>query len=323
MADTPPPFGDRDPDRLGADVAYRGRAEGHDYVVRVRHRFLDTSCTVEVDGVEHRPRKGRTSATHPEDGLRFTIDESFARLRLTVQRPDVAGVHHDREVVEVRTAGLGGAGEVDVVQELRRTPLAPESGSPSEARDRRRAAHPTRSALLAALTRAAGYLLPLLGVGLLFSGLLRPLRERVAALLAPVIDRIEAVLAWSGEQVRPVREAIAEVTAPVREAVAAVVRPVREGIAWLLDLLLGWIPDLLPGLPDWVPDVLVPALVVIAVFVLTLRRVRRRREQLEAAHGGEAEGGGRADAPVRAVAHDPAAEEEGRRRRDAGDAGTE
>ena len=48
-------FGEREPNRFGADVEYRGRAQGHEYVARVRHRLLDTSLLLEIDGVEHDP----------------------------------------------------------------------------------------------------------------------------------------------------------------------------------------------------------------------------------------------------------------------------
>ena len=58
----------------------------------------------------------------------------------------------------------------------RRTLLVPTPGSPSALRDEKRTAKPTRYALLAALPKAAGYLIPLLGIGALFSGLLDPVK---------------------------------------------------------------------------------------------------------------------------------------------------
>ena len=42
--------------RFAADVEYSGRAGDHDYLVRVRHRLLDTSFTVVIDGTEHDPK---------------------------------------------------------------------------------------------------------------------------------------------------------------------------------------------------------------------------------------------------------------------------
>ncbi|HJF49311.1 MAG TPA: hypothetical protein K8W24_05860, partial [Brachybacterium paraconglomeratum] len=50
------PFGEQPATRFAADVEYSGRAGDHDYLVRVRHRLLDTSFTVVIDGVEHDPK---------------------------------------------------------------------------------------------------------------------------------------------------------------------------------------------------------------------------------------------------------------------------
>src|SRR5699024_12353754 len=54
--DVAAPFGSQEPTRVAADVSYRGRVGEHDYLVRVRHRLLDTSFTVEIDGVAHDPK---------------------------------------------------------------------------------------------------------------------------------------------------------------------------------------------------------------------------------------------------------------------------
>lgn len=309
-------FGEREPNRFGADVEYRGRAQGHEYVARVRHRLLDTSMLLEIDGVEHDPaaeEKALEAATKPEgdepegdkpegdeaaegddgptgaDDLRFRIDDGFATLRCTVLRRDSDGEHTDHELVTVRTAGLGGAGEVEVSRGLRTDPLIPAEGSPSALRDEKRAAHPTRFAALAAVRRAAGYLIPLLGLGALFSNLLRPVREWVASLLRPVVEAIGAV-------VNPVLEVIGDLLRPVRDLLAAVLRPVARALDWLRDLLLGWIPDLsLPfSVPDWVPDVVVPLIVVLLVFSATLSGIRRRSAALEEARK---QPGGPTDAP--------------------------
>src|SRR5699024_6612647 len=59
-------FGSQRPTRFAADVEYRGRVEGHDYLVRVRHRFLDSSFTVAIDGVEHDPKAEEKAAKKAE-----------------------------------------------------------------------------------------------------------------------------------------------------------------------------------------------------------------------------------------------------------------
>src|SRR5699024_2526307 len=121
----------------------------------------------------------------PADGLRFRLEENFTVTYCTVRRPDEDGDLTDAEVIAVRTAGLGGAGEGDVRQGLTRRPLAPDEDSPSAARDRRRTAHPTRFALIAALTKAAAYLIPLLGLGALFSGVLEPVIAWIVRTVSP------------------------------------------------------------------------------------------------------------------------------------------
>ncbi|UVY85023.1 hypothetical protein NLU66_05330 [Brachybacterium sp. NBEC-018] len=302
-------FGEREPNRFGADVEYRGRAQGHEYVARVRHRLLDTSLLLEIDGVPHDPAaeekalKAAEKIDGPEgdeaaegdegptgaDDLRFRIDDGFATLRCTVIRRDSDGEHTDHELVTVRTAGLGGAGEVEVSRGPRTDPLIPAEGSPSALRDEKRAAHPTWFAAFAAVRRAAGYLIPLLGLGALFSNILRPVREWVASLLRPVAEAVGAV-------VNPVLEVIGDLLRPVGDLLAAVLRPVARARDWLRDLLLGWIPDLsLPfSVPEWVPDVVVPLIVVLLVFSATLSGIRRRSAALKEARK---EPGGSTDAP--------------------------
>src|SRR5699024_11211100 len=160
--------------RFAADVDYSGHTGHHDYVVRARHRLLDTTFTVVIDGVEHDPKAeekawkarekeeagqaadradegGRDGPADGEDGLRFTLEDGFTTLRCTVRRPREDGSHKEAEVITIRTAGLGGAGEVEVRHGFRRTVLVPAEGSPSAARDARRTAHPTRYSLIAAL----------------------------------------------------------------------------------------------------------------------------------------------------------------------------
>ncbi|GAA1485482.1 hypothetical protein [Brachybacterium fresconis] len=324
-------FGDREPTRFAADVEYRGRAQGHDYLVRVWHRFLDSTFTVALDGVEHDPKaeekavrrageendgakeaaqqaenaaieeradgdradsaatdSDSTDSAAADDGLRFRLEESFTVVRCTVRRPDAEGKLADAEVLSVRTTGLGGAGEVDVRHGLERTLLVPADDSPSAVRDRKRTAHPTRYALLAALTRAAGLLLPLLGFGALFSGLLDPVKEWVGARIRPIIEAIteffDPVREWIAGALRPIGEFLDALFAPVQDFLAAIWSPFAQAWNWLTDLLFGWIPDLsLPvDIPQWVVDVAVPALVVLVVFAVTFSSLRHRHDKLEA-----------------------------------------
>ncbi|QNN82311.1 hypothetical protein H3H54_14810 [Brachybacterium sp. Z12] len=65
-----PEFGTQKPTRFAADVEYRGRAGGHEYLVRVRHRLLDTSATVIIDGVEHDPQAEEKALKAAETGRR-------------------------------------------------------------------------------------------------------------------------------------------------------------------------------------------------------------------------------------------------------------
>ena len=349
----PAPFGAQEPTRFAADVAYRGRVGEHDYIVQARHRFLDTSFTVEIDGVAHDP-KAEEKARKKKDGkaqgqiaqdekdqsekdqsekgegekdqtadddLRFRVEENFTVLYCTVRRPDEDGDHADAEVIAVRTAGLGGAGEVDVRQGLTRRPLAPDQGSPSAVRDRKRTAHPTRYALLAAVTKAATFLIPLLGLGALFSGLLRPVREWVAGVVTTVIDAImgvvDPILEWIDELLRPLREFLEELTRPVRDFISALLQPVRDLVDWLRDLLRGLLDGLsLPfGVPGWMVDVAVPVIIVLVVFAVTFRGLRKRNERLEAARASAVssapEAPAQADAPGgRPPAEEPARSEE-------------
>ena len=328
-SDAARPFGEQPATRFAADVEYRGRAGEHDYVVRVRHRLLDTTFTVAVDGIEHDPKaeeKARKKSGEgagpsgdvvhdeagpsddaepsddaaPDDGLQFGLDEGFSTLRCTVRRradgegsgrEGEGGEVEDAEVITIRTAGLGGAGEVDVRHGLQTTPLVPAEGSPSAARDEKRTAHPTRYALVAALTKAATFLIPLLGLGALFSGLLDPVKEWIGDRIRPVIEAIGQVVRpirdWLDEVTAPVRDFLDTLLAPVRELIAAILRPIGEALRWLLGLL----PDIgLPfSVPDWLVDVLVPVVVVVAVFVATFSRLRHRREKLaETASGARA-----------------------------------
>lgn len=297
------PFGEHPATRFAADVEYSGRAGEHDYLVRARHRLLDTSFTVVIDGIEHDPkaeekaRKDREKREANEgdatdgdvadedatdDDLQFGLDEGFSTLRCTVRRRREDGQVKDCEVLTIRTAGLGGAGEVEVRHGFRSSLLVPADGSPSALRDEKRTAHPTRYALIAALAKAAKFLIPLLGLGALFGGLLDPVEEWIEARIQPVVDAIvhatQPIRDWIGEVTRPVREFLDALLSPVQELIAAILRPIGEAVRWLLDLL----PDIgLPfSVPGWLVDVLVPVVVVIAVFTATHRALRTRRERL-------------------------------------------
>lgn len=316
-------FGTAKPTRFGADVEYRGGVGSHDYLLRVRHRLLDTSFTVVVDGVEHDPvaeekahkaagEEGEAASVESEgalaqadeepelsgqdvvvpdaartvraggDDLRFRTEDGFATLHCTIRRPRETGEYEDCEVITIRTAGLGGAGEVEIRHSFRTTVLIPAEGSPSALRDERRTAHPTRYALVAALTKGAKFLIPLLGLGALFSGLLDPVKQWVEQRIRPAVDAIvqatQPIRDWIEEVTRPVREFFDALLSPVRELIAAILRPIGEALRWLLGLL----PDIgLPfDVPGWLVDVLVPVLVVVAVFAATYSGLRKRREKL-------------------------------------------
>src|SRR5699024_1077335 len=311
----------------------------HDYVVRARHRLLDTTFTVVIDGVEHDPKAeekarkarekeeagqvadradedgrdgpaggedaadgdtadgGDTAGGNPADGddlaggdgsadgeddLRFTLEDGFTTLRCTVRRPREDGSHKEAEVITIRTAGLGGAGEVEVRHGFRRTVLVPAEGSPSAARDAKRTAHPTRYALIAALTRSMRYRLPLLGLGALFSGLLDPLEEWVEARVRPLVEAVARAIAplrdWLSELLQPLWDALAWLLRPVNAVLEWLLSPVRELLTWLLGLLPEF--ELPFDVPGWVVDVVIAAIVVASVFAATRRGLQERRKKL-------------------------------------------
>ncbi|MFL0456540.1 hypothetical protein ACH0CV_04250 [Brachybacterium paraconglomeratum] len=145
------PFGEHPATRFAADVEYSGRAGEHDYLVRARHRLLDTSFTVVIDGIEHDPkaeekaRKDREKREANEgdatdgdvadedatdDDLQFGLNEGFSTLRCTVRRRREDGEIKDCEVIAIRTAGLGGAGEVEVRHGFRTPPCSSRRRGP-------------------------------------------------------------------------------------------------------------------------------------------------------------------------------------------------
>ncbi|MGY5766433.1 hypothetical protein ACXET9_14680 [Brachybacterium sp. DNPG3] len=321
------PFGEAPSTRFGADVEYAGRAHGHDYVVRVRHRLLDTTVTLVVDGVEHDPkteakaakRAGAKGAPMGADDLGFRYDEGFTRVRAFVMRPDDDDADADAdgadaddatadaaddaaaeerrveaETVVVRTTGLGGAGEVDVELGLSTVPLAPADGSSSAERDRRRTEQPAKYALIAAATTAARYVIPVLGIGALFSGLLRPVREWAWRRVEPAVTSLAALrdraAAWLDELTRPVREAVDELTRPIWQFLDDVTRPVREAVGaalrWLLDGFL-WLWDLLFGWLSVIPDEVRTGFLILAAFLIAYERLRNRRDALARSRDGE------------------------------------
>lgn len=282
-------------------TVYRGTQHGHDYVVLAQHPLLEAKAVLVIDGIFHDPSAETESREDPAtpgdavlgatdgkasgetDGLAFTVRTGMSKTTYTVRRPDGEGELKDAEQIIVRTA-LRGKGEVDVADSLgmRERPLVPEEGSASAAREARRAAHPLRFAIFAAAARAAGYLIPILGIGALFSGLLEP------------------VVRWIGERVEPVTSWIAEVTAPI-----------RDGIARVMSFLFGWIPDIpwprfsvdLPQLPGWLSDVLLPVIIVLLAGMSVWTRLRRRSQHLEQSSGERAATApGDEEDPARAIA---------------------
>ena len=338
--DGEPPFGTITPSRFAADVEYTGRAGEHDYIVRVRHRLLDTTFTLEIDGIEHDPKaeqkaqkareKDREAADDPADdngaedsadALQFHLEESFSTLRCTVRRRREGGEVKDCERLTITTTGLGGAGEVEIRHGFRTTLLLPANGSPSALRDEKRTAHPTRYALIAALTKGAKYLIPLLGLGALLSGLLDPVEEWIEERIRVAVDAVmratQPIREWIGEVTRPVREFLDALLSPVRELIAAILRPIGDALRWLLGLL----PDIsLPfSVPGWVLEVLLPLLVVLAVFSATYSGLKRRREKLAESAGSGTKGADTAAGERSAEAPDQPSRKGGTDRTDGND----
>lgn len=169
---------------------YRGRVKGRDYEVRAHHGVVDTRATVIIDGIEL-------------DAEALQTQETVGKVVHTVRRPDATGTLRNAEQIVVRTAGIGGKGEVDVLggadpTDISRTPLAPEKGSASREREQRRVAHPVRFALVSAGAAGVKFLVPLLGIGALLSGMLRPVREGIAPFLQSVRELIQGVLSPIG-----------------------------------------------------------------------------------------------------------------------------
>ena len=260
--------------REGTDTGPQAGVDGADDsgVDGVEGSEADGADVGAADGDDDAAAYGDGDPRADGDDLSFTLQEGVTALRCTVRRPREDVGHKDAEVIALRTVGLGGAGEVEVRHGFQRTVLVPEQGSPSAARDAKRTAHPTRYALVAALTKSARYLLPLLGLGALFSGLLEPVEEWIEARLRPAVEAIVRAT-------EPPREWIAQLLQPIRDLLAALLQPVRDLVGWLLGLL----PDLeLPfDVPGWLVDVLFAVIVVVVVFSATRRGLQERRTKLE------------------------------------------
>src|SRR5699024_9005373 len=65
--------------RFAADVDYTGHTGHHDYVVRARHRLLDTTFPVVIDGVEHDPKAEPTAPRPSARPTRTSRDPTAAR----------------------------------------------------------------------------------------------------------------------------------------------------------------------------------------------------------------------------------------------------
>src|SRR5699024_1427267 len=132
------------------------------------------------------------------------------------------------------------------------------------------------------LARSMRYLLPLLGFGALFSGLLDPLEEWIEARVRPLVEAVARAIAplrdWLAELLQPLRDALAWLLQPVNAFLEWVLSPVRELLAWLLGLLPVF--ELPFAVPGWVVDVLIAVIVVGAVFAATRRGLQERRKKL-------------------------------------------
>jgi hypothetical protein len=282
------PFGSRAPDTFGADVRYDGEVDGHHYLLEVRHRLLDTTARITIDGVAHDPkeplekkaaRRDDAGDVTTSDGVAIRLDEGLTGLKCVVRRST-----EDR-----RDGGSrGDRGQDGGFRRRRARPTSRHRPSPQRCAAHTRAAitvgpsrgtprPSTRSgfALLAAVGAAAKVLVPLLGIGALVSGLLSPILRWVYRLVSPL-------LGWLDDVTRPVREWIGGVVGPVLAWLGDLLRPVFAAWDHLMAFLFGWIPDLsLPfSVPDWVFDIAKPVALVVIAFVATYGGIRRRRQTL-------------------------------------------
>lgn len=242
--------------RFVATTSYSGSAFDREYSVTVKHTPWKTTVTaVSIDDVEY--LIGRRSSARTEDEPEVAVRASgWLKTRLKVHRRTEIGSMPPREEIHVTSAAMGGAGEVEVRKDLDVVPLVPEAGSRSEARERRRAAHPERYALFSGLTMLVRLLLPLLGLGSLFAWLFDPIAR------------------WMTDHVLPLFE-------PFAQWLQTVFAPVGRFLEWLFNLLFGWIPDISLGVPEWVMTTLRIGMLVLLAYFASRSNLKRRQKKLE------------------------------------------
>lgn len=242
--------------RVVATTSHSGSAFEREYSVTAKHTPWKTTVTaVSIDDVEY--PIGRRTHSDGEDAPEVEIRASgWLMARLKVRRRSADGSMEAQEEVYVTSAVAGSAGEVEVRKDLDVVPLLPEDGSRSEARERRRAAHPERYALVSGLTMLIRLLLPLLGLGTLFAWLFDP------------------IMRWMTEIVLPLFE-------PFTQWLQAVFAPVGQFLEWLFNLLFGWIPDISLGVPDWVTTTLRIGMLVLLAYFASRSNLKRRQKKLE------------------------------------------
>ncbi|MGZ1490612.1 hypothetical protein [Brevibacterium sediminis] len=245
--------------RFVATTSYTGNAFDHEYSVTAKHTPWRTTVTnVVIDEVEYSIGRRRSPADAGEDHDVEVRATGWLKSRLKVHRRSEIGSMPPREEIHVTSSAMGGAGEVEVRKDLDVVPLLPEAGSRSESRERRRAAHPERYALVSGLTTLVRLLLPLLGLGALLAWLLEPIAR------------------WMKDHVWPWFE-------PIADWLQAVLAPGGEFFEWLFNLLFGWIPDISLGVPDWMTTTLRIGMLVLLAYFASRSNLKRRQKKLEEA----------------------------------------
>lgn len=279
--------------RTQGTTTYSGHAIGHDYQVTVRHTPWRTKIlALSIDNVEHIPAPVDTDTesapvdadadadgsdgTETDAGQEKPVEvtvSGWLAVRITVKRPNDEGEFDDKEVIQVSTAALGGAGEVEVRSGLTIAPLLPEPGSRSEARDLKRSAKPNTFALIAGLTTAARLIVPLLGLGALFAFITEPIKRWLSRHLSPILDPF---FAWLGQLLEPVGRFLIAI---------------GRFIGRVIDFLFGWLPSLhLPfDIPDWVWTSARIALLAFVAYSVSRSNLKRRQKRLEEARAGSDE----------------------------------
>lgn len=250
--------------RVVATTSYSGSAFEHEYSVTAKHIAWKTTVTaVSIDNVEY--PIGRRATSDGEDSPEAEIRASgWLTARLKVRRRSAEGSWEAQEEIYVTSAVAGGAGEVEVRKDLDVVPLLPEGGSRSEARERRRVAHPERYALVSGATMLVRLLIPLLGLGALFAWLLEP------------------IVRWMRDHVWPWFE-------PIAHWFQSVLAPVGQFFEWLFNLLFGWIPDISLGVLDWVTTTLRIGMLVLLAYFASRSNLKRRQKKLEESEATQAD----------------------------------